>query len=127
MILTGLILALLAAALHVFIFYIESFAWTAKGISVFGLTPESAAQTKEMAYNQGFYNLFLGIIAAVGAIFFLAGSSSVGLALMIAGVGSMFAAAAVLFLSSPDKRSAALKQGTLPLLSLIFLALGALI
>ena len=36
----------------------------------------------------------------------------------------MLAAAALLFITSPDKRLAALKQGTTPLLAIIFLALG---
>lgn len=114
----ALILAGLAAALHVFIFYLESFAWTTKALSVFGLTAEEAAQTKEMAFNQGFYNLFLAIIAFVGIACW---STGFGPALVVAGVGSMLAAAVLLFATSPDKRSAAVKQGALPLLALLAL------
>lgn len=124
MITAALIFTLLAAALHAFIFYLESFAWTTRALSVFDMSRESAEQTKEMAYNQGFYNLFLGIIAALGAVFYWAGSTQVGLALALAGTGSMLAAAAVLFITSPDKRSAAIKQGTFPLLAVILLSLG---
>jgi putative membrane protein len=36
----------------------------------------------------------------------------------------MFAAALVLFLSSPDKRGAAVKQGAFPLLAIVLLILG---
>jgi putative membrane protein len=36
----------------------------------------------------------------------------------------MLAAALVLFLSAPDKRPAALKQGTLPLLAVVLLGVG---
>ena len=61
MLIIGMITAFLAAALHVFIFYIESFAWTTRALSVFGMDRESAEATKEMAFNQGFYNLFLAI------------------------------------------------------------------
>ena len=43
---------------------------------------------------------------------------------MFFGTGSMLAAAALLFITSPDKRPAALKQGTTPLLAIIFLTLG---
>lgn len=125
MITAALILTLLAAALHAFIFYLESFAWTTRALPVFGISREQAEQTKEMAYNQGFYNLFLGLIAALGAIFYWAGSADVGLALALAGTGSMLAAASVLFISSPDKRSAAIKQGAFPLLAIILLALGS--
>lgn len=115
-----LIVATLAALLHAFIFYIESFAWESRGPKVFGIAKEEIPHTKEMAYNQGFYNLFLGIITIAGVIAW-ANSQSVGTALIIAGTGSMLAAATVLALSSPDKRNAAAKQGTLPLLTLIFL------
>ena len=92
MLLVGMIAAFLAAALHVFIFYIESFAWTTRALSVFGIDRESAEVTKEMAFNQGFYNLFLAIEVFVGiAVYFLA-SPTVGLTLALFGVGSMLAA-----------------------------------
>lgn len=124
MIIAGSIVAILAAALHIFIFYIESIAWTTKGITVFGLTPQQAEQTKEMAFNQGFYNLFLAIVAIIGAVFYFSGATSVGIALMFAGVGSMLAAACVLLLSSAEKRSAAIKQGVLPLIAVLLLIVG---
>ena len=125
MTIAGIIALLLAVALHIFIFYLESFAWTTRALPVFGMSRESAEQTKEMAYNQGFYNLFLAIIAAAGAVAHFAGAPAVGLALMLAGTGSMLAAAAVLFITSPDKRPAAIKQGAFPLLAVLLLALGA--
>ena len=127
MLLVGMIAAFLAAALHVFIFYIESFAWTTRALSVFGMDRESAEATKEMAFNQGFYNFFLAIEAFAGiAIYYLA-SRPVGLTLVLFGVGSMLAAALLLFVTSPDKRSAAIKQGFLPLLAVVTLAAGALL
>ena len=46
-------------------------------------------------------------------------SRDAGLASILVGVGSMFAASAVLFFGSPDKSGAARKQGLLPLLSII--------
>ena len=49
----------------------------------------------------------------------LVSTSAVGPALILVGTGSMLAAALVLFASSPDKRAAAIKQGTLPLLAVI--------
>lgn len=127
MLIIGMIAAFLAAALHVFIFYIESFAWTTRALSVFGMDRESAEATKEMAFNQGFYNLFLAIEVFVGiAVYFLA-SPTVGLTLALFGVGSMLAAALLLFVTSPNKRSAAIKQGVLPLLAVVILAAGALL
>lgn len=123
MLIIGLIFAGLAIALHFFIFYLESFAWTTKALSVFGMTPESAEATKEMAFNQGFYNLFLALIALVG-MFIRSTSPAVGNALIFAGIGAMLAAAVLLFLTSPDKRPAAIKQGIFPLLSIVFLLIG---
>lgn len=118
MLILGMIAAFLAAALHVFIFYIESFAWTTRALSVFGIDRESAEATKEMAFNQGFYNLFLAIEAFVGiAVYFLASPT----------VGSMLAAALLLFVTSPDKRSAAIKQGFLPLIAVAALGVAALL
>ncbi|WP_421083904.1 DUF1304 domain-containing protein [Rothia nasimurium] len=127
MTIAGLIALFLAVALHFFIFYLESFAWTTRALSVFGMSRESAEQTQEMAYNQGFYNLFLALIAGAGALAYLLGAPAVGLALMFAGAGSMLAAATVLFITSPDKRAAAMKQGIFPLLAVILLGVGALI
>ena len=127
MLLVGMIAAFLAAALHVFIFYIESFAWTTRALSVFGIDRESAEVTKEMAFNQGFYNLFLAIEVFVGiAVYFLA-SPTVGLTLALFGVGSMLAAALLLFVTSPDKRSAAIKQVFLPLIAVAALGVAALL
>ncbi|AHI21500.1 DUF1304 domain-containing protein [Corynebacterium vitaeruminis] len=118
------ITAALAAALHVFIFYLESFAWTTKARGVFGSSEQEAENTKEMAFNQGFYNLFLALITFAG-IALLAAQHAAGIALIAAGTGSMLAAAAVLFATSPDKRQAAAKQGALPLLTLVLLAVAA--
>ena len=127
MLILGMIAAFLAAALHVVIFYIESFAWTPRALSVFGMDRESAEATKEMAFNQGFYNLFLAIEAFAGITVYFLASRPVGLTLAVFGVGSMLAAALLLFVTSPDKRSAAIKQGFLPLLAVVMLAAGALL
>lgn len=125
MIATGMIFAILAALLHCYIFYMESIAWTSIRVrKTFGLTKAEADATKEMAFNQGFYNLFLAILAAIGALFFFAFSESTGITLALAGVTPMLAAALVLFLTSPSKRRAAVSQGALPLLSVISIAMG---
>lgn len=127
MVVAALVLAALAALLHVFIFHLESIAWTGpQARATFGTTPEEAEITRPLAFNQGFYNLFLAIVTGIGIGFVAADRDDVGAALVLAGVGSMLAAAVVLFVSSPDKRPAALKQGTLPLLAVVLLVLGLL-
>ena len=125
MLLVGMIATFLAAALHVFIFYIESFAWTTRALSVFGMDRESAEATREMAFNQGFYNLFLAIEAFAGITVYFLASRPVGLTLALFGVGSMLTAALLLFVTSPDECSAAIKQGFLPLVAVA--ALGAVV
>ena len=125
MITAGLVLAVLAALLHVYIFVMESLTWTSpRTRATFGTTPETAETTKELAFNQGFYNLFLAIVTAIGVAAVLIGARAVGVALVLSGVGSMLAAALVLLLSSPDKARAAITQGTLPLIAVVLLVVG---
>jgi putative membrane protein len=125
MVAAGLVLAALASALHVYIFVLESVLWTSpRTRATFGTSAEEAGATKELAFNQGFYNLFLAIVTAVGIVAVIIGATAVGAALGFAGAGSMLLAALVLLLSSPDKARAAITQGTLPLLAVILLALG---
>ncbi len=125
MVIAALVLAGLAALLHVYIFSMESFAWTTPRVrKTFGMTEAQAVATKEMAFNQGFYNLFLAVAVIVGIAFFAAGSPVIGSALVFAGAGSMLAAALLLLLTSPDKRRAAITQGVFPLLAVIALIVG---
>jgi putative membrane protein len=125
MVTAGVVFAALAALLHVYIFVMESLTWTsARTRATFGITEEEAAATKELAFNQGFYNLFLAIVTAVGIVAVFTGCQAIGAALVFAGVGSMLAAALVLLLSSPDKARAAVIQGTFPLIAIVLLAIG---
>jgi putative membrane protein len=124
MIYAGLIFAGLAALLHVYIWVMESLTWTsARTRATFGITEEEAVATKELAFNQGFYNLFLAVVTAVGLVLGAFEYYDAGLALIFAGVGSMLAAALVLLASSPDKARAAITQGTLPLIAIVLIGL----
>jgi putative membrane protein len=128
MLIAGLVLAGVAALVHVYIFYLESFAWTdRKTLATFGMTAEQAEAMRPMALNQGFYNLFLAIVTAVGIVFTATGSTAVGAALVLAGTGSMVAAALVLVTSDPTKRGAALKQGLVPLLAIVAVTIALLL
>jgi putative membrane protein len=127
MITAGLIFAALAALLHVYIFVMESLTWTSpRTRATFGTTPEEAETTRLLAFNQGFYNLFLAIVSGIGIAALATGRPGVGAALVFAGVGSMVAAAVVLLLSSPDKARAAITQGTFPLIAVVLLVIGLL-
>ena len=123
----ALIFAGLAALLHIYIFVMESLTWTSpRTRAVFGTTAEEAETTKLLAFNQGFYNLFLAIVTAIGIGFVAMGHKSIGAALIFAGVGSMFAAAVVLLAASRDKARPAVIQGTFPLIAIVLLAIALL-
>jgi len=122
----GFVVALAAAALHVYIFTMESITWSKpKTWKTFGVkTQEEADIVKPMAFNQGFYNLFLAVAIIIGFIVAIAGQPLVGTAVALVGAGSMLAAALVLILSNPKLARAAITQGTLPLIAVILLAIG---
>ena len=125
MITAGLVFAALAALLHVYIFTMESLTWTSpRTRATFGTTAEEAETTRLLAFNQGFYNLFLAIVIGIGIAAIAMGHHAVGAALVFAGVGSMAAAAVVLLLSAPDKARAALTQGIFPVIAIVLLLLG---
>ena len=118
MILVSLLFAFIAAALHVYIFTMESLTWTKPATwKRFGLASQADAETtRPLAYNQGFYNLFLAIGAfiGVGSVAFAAGDpvqSAVGWTLVFSCCGSMLLAAVVLALSGKKYLRAAATQG----------------
>ncbi|WP_410870159.1 DUF1304 domain-containing protein [Nocardia sp. A7] len=118
----ALIFVGIAVLMHGYIFVMESLQWThPRTRATFGISAAEAEATKEMAFNQGFYNLFLAIVAAVGMGFTAFGDAGVGLALVLAGAGSMVAAGAVLLLSSPDKARPAVIQLAAPLIGCVAL------
>jgi putative membrane protein len=124
----GLVLIGIAAAIHLDVFVLESLRWMRPATrATFGITSERDAETTRLlAFNQGFYNLFLAIIAVAGIV--LAGPlpAAAG-ALLVASAGSMIGAGVVLLASSPQLWRAALVQLLPPGLGLLALAAGALL
>ena len=130
LLLIGSLFAGLAALVHVYIFVLESVRWTLPSTRrIFGTTAETAEVTRPLAFNQGFYNLFLAIEVALGVVLLAVdGTSStphaVGLALTLFGVGSMLAAALVLLTRGAKYTRAAITQGALPLIAAVLLLVG---
>jgi putative membrane protein len=119
-----------AALVHVFIFTLESISWQRPATwRRFGLRSQEDADTvRPMAFNQGFYNLFLAIGAAAGIVMlFVPATQQAGFATAVFAAGSMVSAAAVLLISSPALARAALTQGLAPLLGVLALVLAALL
>lgn len=116
----------LAALVHVYIFVLESIRWRVPSTwKIFGLRNQADADTTApLAYNQGWYNLFLAVGAAMGVILLGTDARQAGYALVFLAVGSMLGAALVLLSTGRSRLRAAAVQGTFPLLSLIFLLLS---
>ena len=85
-----------------------------------------AETTKPLAFNQGFYNLFLAAGALAGVAAVLSGYPAVGWTLIVGSCGSMFLASVVLALSGRKYLRAAATQGTTPLLAVVFGLLAVL-
>jgi putative membrane protein len=126
----GAVFAGLAALIHVYIFYMESITWTTPGTwRRFGIGSQEEADTvRPMAYNQGFYNGFLAIGTFAGIILSVSPTMHrAGIALQLFGTLSMVLAATVLIISSPKLARAAVLQGALPLIGIIFTVIGLLV
>lgn len=109
--------AIIAALFGVMAFVLESFLFGRQSVQVFLLgKPEPAAGVRMWAFNQGFYNLFLAIITIVGLVV-LGSDDAVGWTLVLAGTGSMLAAAVVLLTHDGRMLRAGVTQGTLPALA----------
>lgn len=120
----GWVLAVVAALIHLFIFLLESVLWTRPStMATFGVRDARDAEVlRPMAYNQGFYNLFLALGTGVGLVLWVtAFAREGGLAVALFALGSMVLAAVVLVTSNPRMRRAALIQGAAPLLAVVLL------
>ena len=126
MLIAGFVFTGIAALIHVYIFVLESLLWTGpRARRIFGIrSVEEAEVTRPLAFNQGFYNLFLAIAAGAGIVFFAVGAADIGATLIFVGTGSMVAAGLVLLLSSPSKARSALIQLVPPLLAVVLVAVG---
>jgi len=116
--------AIVAGTIHVVIFGMESLWWTTPGVRArFRQSPEQADATKLLAFNQGFYNLFLAIGTFAGLGLVLIGHARVGWTLVYWNCVFMLGAALVLAGSAPRMRRGALIQGMAPLVFLVIAAI----
>jgi putative membrane protein len=113
--------ALLAAAIHVWFFVLESVLFGRPGVAArFGLrTEEQIAAVRPMAFNQGFYNLFLAIGIAAGIALIAAGSAEAGRALVLFCCACMVGAGAILLATSRRFLQASLVQALPPLVAIV--------
>ncbi len=116
-------LALIAVAIHVFIFALESVLWAKPSTwRRFGVKSQRDADLMEaMAFNQGFYNLFLALAAVVGLLLLGWGNPVAGKWVLLVSLASMVLASVVLLITDRRKWQAVLIQGAAPLLGIVFL------
>lgn len=110
--------AMIAGLLHVYIFVLESVRWRHPSAwRKFGITSQEHANIiSPMAFNQGFYNLFL----AAGVIVGLALSGTlVGYGMIVLALAIMVLSAVVLVATNRSLWIPALVQGLPPFLALV--------
>lgn len=107
------ILAAIAGVIHVAFFVLESFLFTKPaGRKIFGTSEADAETMKFLAFNQGFYNLFLAIGTFVG----IALGQRV---LVVFTCASMVGAAAILATGGKKLIRGVIMQGAPPLVALL--------
>jgi putative membrane protein len=124
----ALVLAGVAGLLHAFFFVLESLRWRQpRTWKTFGIASQADADTTApLAYNQGFYNLFLAVGTYVGIVVVAVSEThdTIGWTLIVFACGSMLAAALVLISTGRSYARAASIQG-LPALLAVVTALAA--
>ena len=128
---SGVVFAALAALIHVLIFFLESVLWARPAVwRRFGLRSQGEADVvRPMAYNQGFYNLFLAL--GVGSGLALMGWSSAsfggvwqgGIYVVLFALACMVLASVVLLSTNRRFWQSAIVQGAAALLGIVFLIL----
>jgi putative membrane protein len=113
--------ALVAAAFHVLFFILESVTFSQPSVAArFGLTtPEQIAAVRPMAFNQGFYNLFLAAGVVVGLGLVAAGSVDPGRAIVLFACACMVGAGLVLLYTNRRFARSAAIQAAPPLLAIL--------
>src|SRR5690606_2542465 len=98
----ALAFAIIATLVHVFIFTLESVLWAKPSTwRRFGLKSQADANLMEsMAFNQGFYNLFLALGTTVGLLLLGWGTPIAGKWVLLVSLASMVLASIVLLITS---------------------------
>jgi len=115
----SLVFAALSALIHVAFFVLESFLFTKPpGRKIFGTTEADAETMKFLAFNQGFYNLFLAVGCFVGIALSVGGRPE-GRALVLFTCASMVAAAGILATGGKKLLRGVVMQGAPPAVAIV--------
>jgi putative membrane protein len=113
--------AALAALVHVYFFVLESLWFERPSVGArFGLrTPEQIATVRPMAFNQGFYNLFLAAGIVGGLLLVATGSTATGRPIVLFACACMVGAGVVLVTSNRRFAIGAALQAVPPLVAIV--------
>jgi len=113
--------AVAAAAIHVWFFVLESLTFAHPTVwARFGLrSAEAAEAVRPMAFNQGFYNLFLATGAVGGLLLVASGHELAGRAIVLFACACMLGAGIVLGASNRRLAAAAALQAVPPLIAIV--------
>lgn len=124
----GLIIASMAAILHLAFFVLESVLFRLPfGRRVFGVRPEHDSPALRLfAVNQGIYNLALALVVFIGVVLTIAvAEATIGTVMIVAGCSVMVVAGAALAFTAPKRTlPIAIAQAGLPLIAIVALIAG---
>ncbi len=117
----AVVAALAAAAIHVWFFVLESLIFARPTVwGRFGLRSAEAAETvRPMAFNQGFYNLFLAAGVVGGLLLVAGGHQAAGSAIVAFACACMLGAGVVLGATNRRLAGAAAMQAVPPLIAIV--------
>jgi putative membrane protein len=117
----AIVAAILAALIHIWFFVLESVRFERPAVFArFGLrTAQEAAIVRPMAFNQGFYNLFLALGIAGGLGLAAAGRVAEGRAIVLFACACMAGAGMVLVATNRKFLAAATIQAGPPLVAIV--------
>lgn len=118
------IFAGLASLIHILFFCFESLWWTRPAVrETFRQSAQDAETTKLLAFNQGFYNLFLAAGVILGLVLVFSKYVVIGEVLIAWNCAFMVGAALVLAVTSPKMFRGSILQGLPPAIYLTMTAL----
>jgi putative membrane protein len=117
----AVVAAVIAALIHAWFFVLESLQFDRPNIAArFGVhTPEQIAAVRPMAFNQGFYNLFLAIGIAGGLLLIATGNAVTGRPIVLFSCACMVGAGVVLVSSNRQFAAGAATQAVPPLIAIV--------
>lgn len=117
----AILAATVAALVHLWFFALESLLFERPTVfRRFGIrSAEDAAIVRPMAFNQGFYNVFLALGIVLGLVLIATGREVAGEAIVVFACASMVAAGVVLLATSRRFLTAAALQAGPPLLAIV--------